>query len=140
MPSLAASRLALKWAFRKPLTSNYPFVPRRPLPGSRGQLTFDQATCIYCTLCAKKCPTAALAVDRKAKTWSIDRLACISCGACVDACTRHSLALDEMHSAPAVCKERECYAEPPPPPAPPPAPAAAAPAPEALAAAGPPPA
>ena len=38
MPYITMSRLALKWAFRKPVTSRYPFEPRQPIPGSRGRL------------------------------------------------------------------------------------------------------
>ena len=50
------SRLALKWALTKPPTSRYPFEPRRALAGSRGRLIFTKDNCVYCTVCAKKCP------------------------------------------------------------------------------------
>ena len=56
------SRLALKWALTKPPTSRYPFEPRRALTGSRGRLIFTKDNCVYCTVCAKKCPTGALLV------------------------------------------------------------------------------
>jgi formate hydrogenlyase subunit 6/NADH:ubiquinone oxidoreductase subunit I len=103
------SRLALKWAFAKPATSRYPFEPRQPFPGSRGQLIFARETCVYCTVCAKKCPTGALAVNRAQKRWTIDRLLCITCGYCVEACPKKSLMLTTDHSAPTVTKDRESF-------------------------------
>ena len=78
------SRLALKWALTKPPTSRYPFEPRRALAGSRGRLIFTKDNCVYCTVCAKKCPTGALVVNRAQKKWAIDRLLCITCGYCVE--------------------------------------------------------
>ena len=61
------SRLALKWALTKPPTSRYPFEPRKALAGSRGRLIFTKDNCVYCTVCAKKCPTGALLVNRADK-------------------------------------------------------------------------
>jgi ech hydrogenase subunit F len=103
------SKLALEWAFRKPVTSRYPFEPRRIIPGSRGQLVFTKGNCVYCTVCAKKCPTGALTVNRAQKRWSIDRLRCISCGYCVDSCPKDSLALATDHGHPTVTRDRESY-------------------------------
>ena len=57
------SRLALKWALTKPPTSGYPFEPRRALAGSRGRLVFTKDNCVYCTVCAKKCPTGGESPD-----------------------------------------------------------------------------
>jgi len=101
------SRLALKWVFRKPVTSRYPFEPRRVIAGSRGRLAFTKENCVYCTVCAKKCPTGALVVNRSAKRWGIDRLRCISCGYCVEICPKGSLTLTTAHGIPAVTKDRE---------------------------------
>ena len=98
-------KLILKWAVKKPATSTYPFQPRTPMPLSRGKLNFDNANCVYCKLCEKKCPTDALVVDRATKTWGIDRLRCINCGACVEGCPKKSLQLDPMHGGPAVTRD-----------------------------------
>jgi ech hydrogenase subunit F len=103
------SKLALKWALSKPATSRYPFEPRQPLAGSRGRLTFKKESCVYCTVCAKKCPTGALAVNRAQKKWAIDRLLCISCGYCVESCPKKSLELTTVHGIPAVTKDREFF-------------------------------
>ena len=103
------SKLALKWAFSKPPTTQYPFEPRKALEGSRGWLLFNEANCVYCNVCAKKCPTDALVVNRPEKTWSIDRLRCITCGSCVEICPKKSLDLASAHAAPQVTKEREFH-------------------------------
>jgi ech hydrogenase subunit F len=102
-------KLALKWSVTKPPTSRYPFEPRRILSGSRGKLIFTKDNCVYCTVCAKKCPTGALVVTRAEKKWVIDRLRCISCGYCVEICPKKSLALSTEHATPAVTKTKEVF-------------------------------
>jgi formate hydrogenlyase subunit 6/NADH:ubiquinone oxidoreductase subunit I len=104
--------IALKWAFKKPVTTRYPFEPRQAIEGSRGSLTFDTETCVYCGVCGKKCPTGALTINRKGRKWSIDRLLCITCGYCVDACPKKSLALETPHATPTVTRDREFYSSP----------------------------
>ena len=107
MAYFTMTKLALKWALSKPPTSRYPFEPRTPVLGSRGQLRFAKETCVYCTVCAKKCPTGALLINRAQKKWAIDRLKCISCGYCVEVCPKKSLALSTDHGHPAVTKDYE---------------------------------
>jgi formate hydrogenlyase subunit 6/NADH:ubiquinone oxidoreductase subunit I len=77
------------------------------IAGSRGQLVLDPTNCVYCTACAKKCPTNALLVVRSKKILQIDRLRCISCGYCVEICPKDSLKLSESHAAAAVTHQRE---------------------------------
>jgi len=103
------SRLALKWAFAKPPTSRYPFAPRLAIPGSRGQLVFTKDNCVYCNVCAKKCPTGALLVNRAQKQWAIDRLRCVTCGYCVEVCPKKSLAMTTGHGLPSVTRDREFH-------------------------------
>lgn len=103
------TRLALKWALSKPVTTRYPFEPRVPLPGSRGTLDFSRENCVYCNICAKKCPTGAITVQRNSKRWSIDRLLCISCGYCVESCPKACLDLNTGHPAPSITKDREMF-------------------------------
>jgi formate hydrogenlyase subunit 6/NADH:ubiquinone oxidoreductase subunit I len=103
------SKLALRWAFRPAATTRYPFEPRHVIPGSRGQLVFTKQNCVFCTVCAKKCPTGALSVNRAQKRWGIDRLRCISCGYCVEACPKDSLALSTDHCRPTVTRDREFH-------------------------------
>jgi ech hydrogenase subunit F len=103
------SKLALKWALSKPPTTQYPFVPRNPLAGSRGSLVFTKDNCVYCNICAKKCPTGALVVNRAQKKWVIDRLRCITCSYCVEACPKDALAMAGNHAVPAVTRDREFF-------------------------------
>ncbi len=103
------SRLALKSVLSRPATTRYPFQPRRTLQGSRGRVRFTRDTCVFCTVCAKKCPTGALSVNRAQKRWAIDRLMCITCGYCVEACPKKSISLAVEHPSPAVTKDREFF-------------------------------
>lgn len=57
-------------------------------PRDDGLPVSDPARCVYCTLCAKKCPVGALTVDRAAKTWTLDEDKCIGCGTCHDVCPK----------------------------------------------------
>ena len=107
MAYFAMSKLALKWALKKPPTTKYPFVPRKPLAGSRGKLVFTQDSCVYCNICHKKCPTKAILVTRAQKQWAVDHLRCITCGACVDACPKKCLELSTSHGFAAVNKDKE---------------------------------
>jgi len=99
------SRLALKWAFKRPPTTRYPFEPRRLLPGSRGRLVLQKQACVYCAVCVRKCPTRAIAVDRHLKRWGVDRLRCIACGYCVEVCPKDALFLAPAHAGPCVTKD-----------------------------------
>jgi formate hydrogenlyase subunit 6/NADH:ubiquinone oxidoreductase subunit I len=103
------TKLALKWAMTKPATSQYPFVPRQAVTGSRGRLVFTKDNCIYCNVCAKKCPTDALVVNRKEKKWILDQLRCITCGYCVEVCPKKSLSMGTGHDRVAVTRDHEIH-------------------------------
>ena len=102
-------KIILAWAVRKPVTTRYPFAPRKAVPGSRGRLDIQISACIFCGLCAKRCPTEALKVDRPNKHWHIDRLRCISCGNCVDFCPKKCLKLTADHGIPTVTRDWETF-------------------------------
>ena len=103
------TQMALKWAFSKPATTSYPFTPRKELAGSRGWLVFTDDACVYCNVCAKKCPTGALVVNRAEKSLSIDRLSCITCGCCVEVCPKDSLELSSSHGNAQLTKGAETH-------------------------------
>ena len=48
--------------------------------------TWNAEKCIYCGVCQAVCPTKAITLDKKAKTFEIDRDKCIYCGKCVKSC------------------------------------------------------
>ena len=56
-----------------------------------GKPVYDPAKCVYCTLCAKKCPATAITVDRAAKTWTLDEDKCVSCGTCAEVCPKNAI-------------------------------------------------
>ena len=60
-------------------------------PRDDGKPVNDPSKCIYCTLCAKKCPQEAITVDRKAKTWTLNEDECVCCGTCQSACPKDAI-------------------------------------------------
>lgn len=85
--------------FAKPATRNYPFFVREPFPQARGELVNDIARCIFCGLCARKCPSQCLTVtkDKAEGVWTLEFFACVGCGVCVDVCPVHCLAQKTTH-------------------------------------------
>ncbi len=83
-----------KNTFSKPYTRKYPFEVRPHFPGERGKLVIEEDKCIFCGICARKCPANALTVTRKPdQAWQFERFRCILCGACVEACPKKCLHL-----------------------------------------------
>ena len=74
-----------------PATRRYPFEKRHPFENSRGLLENDIVKCVFCGLCAIKCPSQCISVDKKKGVWQCDPFACIFCGVCVDCCPEKSL-------------------------------------------------
>ncbi len=60
-------------------------------PRDDGKPVNDPSKCIYCTLCAKKCPQEAITVDRKAKTWELNEDDCVCCGTCQSVCPKDAI-------------------------------------------------
>ena len=57
-------------------------------PRADGKPVNDTSKCVFCTLCARKCPAGALEVNRAEKTWVLDEDKCVACGACAEACPK----------------------------------------------------
>lgn len=49
--------------------------------------------CVFCGVCERNCPSNAIKVDRRNRTWRINLEACVNCGTCIDNCPRKCLAL-----------------------------------------------
>jgi formate hydrogenlyase subunit 6/NADH:ubiquinone oxidoreductase subunit I len=60
--------------------------------GASAKLTCDDS-CVFCGICAKKCPQEAIIVDRGEKKWEVDDDKCTRCGLCVEACPKKSLTI-----------------------------------------------
>ena len=75
-------------------TFTRPKTPDAPAAGKAGgKPENDPAKCVYCTLCAKKCPQGAITVDRAAKSWQLDPDKCVGCGICAASCPKKCLTL-----------------------------------------------
>jgi formate hydrogenlyase subunit 6/NADH:ubiquinone oxidoreductase subunit I len=99
----------------RPATRRYPFEIREPFDNARGRIEFVIENCVYCGNCARRCPAAAIKVDRVAKTLTFEPFRCIVCETCVEGCPKkaintvssyrapeHSKETEVLHSAPAV--------------------------------------
>jgi ech hydrogenase subunit F len=107
MPYFIMAGRTMKNLFRKPATRLYPIKKRPPFTVSRGHITNNMETCIFCGICQKKCPADAISVARKEKTWEIQRLKCIACGCCVDVCPKSSLSMNNAYSLPVAGNEKD---------------------------------
>lgn len=94
IPFMPMIPVALRNLLSRPATRRYPFEKRQPFTGSRGHVEVDIETCVFCGLCARKCPTVAISVSREHKTFALERMRCISCGICVDTCNKDSLRME----------------------------------------------
>ena len=79
--------------FKKPETVLYRVGKPEPPAGLKGHVEGDEATCILCSLCGKRCPCGAIEVDKKARTWAIDHFRCVQCGSCTYECPKGSLTM-----------------------------------------------
>ena len=104
MSLLTFAKTALGSLAKEPVTVAYPAQEQQAPARLRGHVVNDMNVCICCGMCAKRCPAAALVVDRKAGTWSIDPYACVSCGECVSACPKKCLSMDTGRSSVTVKK------------------------------------
>lgn len=94
----------LKNAGSKPYTSNYPFTPYAPVPGTRADVTFDGTKCILCQLCQKSCPADCIVVHKEETTIEYLNTQCIRCGYCARICPSDAIVQNEAYTSPS--KER----------------------------------
>jgi len=100
MATFRITKLLLRSLFKKPATLMYPVIPREWQERTRGQVGINEADCIACGICQKKCPANAITVDRKKRTWTIERMQCIQCNSCVEACPKKCLVMENQYTEP----------------------------------------
>jgi formate hydrogenlyase subunit 6/NADH:ubiquinone oxidoreductase subunit I len=97
MAILKMAATAIKSLFSRPATLMYPARPAKRTPATRGHIVIDPANCITCRSCQRKCPTGAICVEVKEKTWQIDRMRCVICNSCGDVCPTKCLSMDPAY-------------------------------------------
>ena len=112
MANLKIGNMILRSLFKKPATLMYPLQPRVWTEKTRGRIEVDIENCIFCGICAKKCPTDALAVDREKQSWTMSRMGCIQCSCCVDVCPKKCLVNEAGYTEPGLEKVFDTFAKP----------------------------
>lgn len=107
MAGFKLGKMTLGSLFKKPETLLYPVQTKQPPAGLKGHIANDVSVCILCSICQKRCPTAAILVDKKARTWSIDRFLCVQCGSCERECPKHCLTMEPSYPAVSTAKHVE---------------------------------
>lgn len=114
MGSFKLGKMTLRSLVKKPETILYPVQQRHQPEGLRGHVECDIDACILCGICAKRCPTASIKVDKKAGTWEIDRFDCVQCDTCVRECPKNCLVMEKDYQKPATAKNHAVYQKPEP--------------------------
>lgn len=82
-------------------TRAYPIDIRPGFENARGELANDMDGCTLCGICAKKCPSQCILVNRKEGKWELNPYACVFCGICVESCPKACLVHCVDHKKPA---------------------------------------
>lgn len=98
----------------KPATRMYPFEKREAFKDTRGQLGgIDIDMCIFCGICARKCPSDAIVVNKAEKSWEVDRYKCVICGVCSEVCPKKCLFMNESYTNASYAKEKSKHVQQP---------------------------
>ena len=109
MGSFKLGKMTMRSLFGKPETLRYPFETKEPPAGLKGHIRNDLDVCIFCGMCARVCPAAALEVDKAAKSWTIDRFRCVQCGSCTRSCPKSCLSMEPSYAPAATKRASEVF-------------------------------
>lgn len=120
--------IVLKYAFKRPITIQYPEQKRKLPSRSRGRhyltkWSDGKERCVGCELCAIVCPSQAIYVkpaanlppgehshgERYASDFQINMLRCIYCGYCEEACPTGAIILSNEYELSAYTREELIY-------------------------------
>ena len=91
------AKTVIKSLFTRPATLMYPAKPAKKTANTRGHVEINPDGCITCRSCQRKCPTQAIIVEVKEKTWQIDQMRCVVCSVCIEACPTTCLTMDNQY-------------------------------------------
>lgn len=116
MGMMKLRKMTMRSLFKKPETIMYP-VETRPAPEDlKGHIENRIEDCTLCGVCAKRCPSGCISVDKAAGTWSIDGFDCIQCRVCTRECPQNCLTMEQGYTKPARIKEATVIEKPGPSP------------------------
>jgi formate hydrogenlyase subunit 6/NADH:ubiquinone oxidoreductase subunit I len=91
------TKTVIKSLFTRPATLMYPAKPAKKTANTRGHVKINPEGCITCRSCQRKCPTQAICVEVKEKTWAIDEMRCVTCNVCVEVCPTKCLSMETQY-------------------------------------------
>lgn len=95
--------------FHGPYTVQYPLQKKENYPATRGSIEIVIQDCIFCGLCARRCPSGAIKVEKTESLWSIDRHRCVQCNYCSEVCPKKCLKMSNQYTAPSFENTRDEY-------------------------------
>lgn len=107
MSVFSMTKTLMKNLFHGPYTVLYPLKEKERYERTRGKIEIDIDSCIFCSMCQKRCPTGAINVNKAGSSWSIERFSCIQCGCCNEVCPKKCLRMENKYTTPAHKKVRD---------------------------------
>ena len=87
--------LSIVPGYQEPMSMKASATYEKPVEEKKKFPQADTEVCVFCTLCAKKCPQGAITVDRAEKKWELNKDACVSCGLCESNCPKKCISMKE---------------------------------------------
>lgn len=76
-----------------PATRMYPVQVREPFENARGHIVINDDKCTLCSLCAMRCPSESLEINKEKNELLFYPARCIVCEVCVHACPSNAIDL-----------------------------------------------